>query len=190
MLIQPHAYDIAIKRQRELSARDGEIIQHITQWEYIRQLWPTLICRNCWRNVDPPGNADQQADWEVTLRFGSHVEAECHCTKWCTAQPASMTPWLGQRFVPFKDAVTMFDEETPILTQKNEPLTEDEAALLQAWKRVMESCRWSEALQCNACFASANKTGISIDASVHGVVVPGRFVELNCNCSRREWHHG
>lgn len=190
MLIQPIALDIPFKVHRTLSARDGEIIQHITQWEYIRQLWPTLICRHCWRQVDPPGNADRQKDWEVTLRFGSHVEAECACSKWTTSQPSSMTQWLGQRFVPFKNAVTMLDEETPILTQKDEPLTNDEAALLQAWKVVMDTCRWSEALNCNACFASANKTGQVTNAAIRAGVVPGRFIELNCSCTKREWHHG
>ncbi len=163
------------------------MITHITQWEFVRQLWPTLACRRCWQNSDPPGHTDYRRDWEVILKFGAYVEASCSCSAWRTSHPSTMTSWLGKRFVPFKDAVTMLDPETPVVTQRSEPLTDDEAALLEAWKHVMDACQWSEALQCNACFASANKTGVMADSAVRGYVLPGRSIHLNCDCTRREW---
>ena len=155
--------------QTELSPRDTEIIKDILVWEVHNHFEPTLICLLCAHNDLP------EEKWKMKTHIlpTGEVVMTCGCSQ-----------YVG--WAPIPDTTPPVMMHFNVIGKKKIPLSQSEAALLSAWKYVMQRYHWAEGLICSDCFAQQVELG-GVDCSVHGATIPGKSITYVCNCSERTW---
>jgi hypothetical protein len=69
-----------------------------------------------------------------------------------------------------------------VIGKKQRAIGTNEAALLTAWKKVMDAHGWAESLMCVDCYQNHEP-----NTFCHCATIPGKSITINCACTERTW---